>query len=236
MTLIVDILDRAARQCSVSSPSNWVTSQDLSALEIRDFMGETVDDILSRIETPQPIGASATITGDGGATYALPASFKRLKRGAYAVRERDDACIPVADDGDWSYLVHRGSTGGDRYFRVTGIDGAFSMEFYRPLEAGAEVSVEYVSTLWAQSATGDGIADLSAGDDISRLPRRIIEAGIVWRWRERKGLDFGGKLAEYEAMLARFSSDSRTARVVSFGKRNVYKPFDVPVPDFIPGA
>lgn len=236
MTLVVDILGRAARQCSVSEPSSWASSQDLAALEIRDFLSETVDDILSRLDVTHPIGASVTITGDGGASYGLPASFKRLKRGTFAVRERDIACIPISDDGDWSYLVHRGDTGGDRYFRITGFDGSHEAEFFRPLEAGVEINIEYVSTLWAENVSGVGIAEFSANDDASRLPRRLVEAGIVWRWRERKGLDFGGKMAEYETMLARFSNDSRTARAVNFGANRARKPFDIPVPDYIPEA
>ena len=55
MTLIVDILARAGRQCSVSAPSSWVTATDLTSLEVRDFLDETVADILDRIDVSQPL-------------------------------------------------------------------------------------------------------------------------------------------------------------------------------------
>lgn len=239
MTLIVDILDRAARQCSVASPSNWVTVSGGVHAELLDFMSETVDDILSRIDTAAPVGATVTITGDGGETYPLPSDYKRVKRGEYAVYERyrtRRACVPVSDDGQWQYMQELGTAGAYRFFRIHGYEGAFEIDFYRPLETDLTVVVNYVSTNWAATAGGVVKSEFSLTDDVSLLPRRLLEAGIVWRFRERKGLDFTGKMAEYEAMLARMANDTKTVRGISFGPMRGRNPWDVPVPDFIPSG
>lgn len=238
MTLIVDILARAARQCSVPAPSSWVAYGKAEVEEMRDFLSETVGDIQERFDVAGPLGKSVTITGDGGEVYALPSDFKRMARDGLAVYERyrsRRACLPVSTSGDWEYLKELGAAGADRYYRVQGYEGNYTISFYRPLEAGLSAVVSYVSTNWVVNGATEK-PEFSLGDDVSMLPREILETGIVWRFRERKGLEFTDKQAEYEAKLARWVNDTRGLRVISFGATNGRGPFDVPVPDFIPSG
>ena len=233
MTRVVEILARAARQCSVSPPSSWLTSNQPVVREVIDFLEETVDDILERVDVTDPVGKMITITGTGDEFYPLPADYKRLMRGEYAVYERlrtRRACVPVSDDGQWEYIKELGTAGAYRFFRVRGFDRQFSIGFQRPLEPGITVVLHYVSTSWI---AGDK-ALFTAEEDVATLPRRLLESGIVFRFRERKGLEFSDKQAEYEALLARMINDTRTRRVISFGTVPVRQPWDVPVPDFIP--
>lgn len=235
MTLVVDILGRAARQCSVSAPSSWVTTALLAPMELRDFLDETVDDILERIDLTGPVSQTVTITGTDAETYALPAGYKRLHRGDYAVYERfrtRRACVPVSDDGQWEYMKELGTAGAYRFFRVRGYAGNFEIDFYRPLEAGITVVANYVSTNWIAG----GKSTFSSEEDVSLLPRRLLETGIVFRFRERKGLEFTDKQAEYEALLARMANDTKTRRTITFGEGPRRQPWDVPVPDFIPSG
>jgi hypothetical protein len=238
MTLITDILARAARQCSVIPPSSWVTATDQTTLEIRDFLMETADDVLERIDLTGPISQTITITGTDDETYSLPADYKRLQRGEYAVYERfrtRRACVPVSDDGQWEYMKELGTAGAYRFFRVRGYDENFEIDFYRPLDTGLTAVVSYLSKNWIVngSTTKSAFDDNS---DVSMLPRRLIEAGIVFRFRERKGLEYGDKQAEYEALLARMGNDTRTRRTITFGGVNPRGPFDIPLPDFIPSS
>jgi hypothetical protein len=233
MTLIVDILARAARQCSVTPPTSWLTSAQPVAREVIDFLEETADDVLERVDVTAPVGKMLTITGTGDEFYPLPADYKRLMRGEFAVYERfrtRRACVPVSDDGQWEYIKELGTAGAYRFFRVRGYDGQFSIGFQRPLEPGITVVLHYVSKNWI----GGDKALFTAEEDVSIFPRRLMESGIVFRFRERKGLEFADKQAEYEALLARMINDTRTRRVINFGAVPTRQPWDIPVPDFIP--
>jgi hypothetical protein len=147
-----------------------------------------------------------------------------------------------------------GVTGAYRFYRLQGYDGAWSIGFKMPLETGLTVVVSYVSKNWIRNPTvpawidgGDSIADtwienpefakdsFTSGDDVCLLPRRLVEAGIVWRFRRRKALPYQDVLAEYEILMARTLSDTRTRRKIDFSGRPVLRsPFDIPIPDFIP--
>lgn len=235
MTLVTDILDRAARQCSVTPPSNWVTDTTATVEGLRDHLYETVDDILERVDLPSPLTTTATLTGTGAGSYALPPGFKRLSRGPLAVYETSPvrrAVRPVSDDGQWSDMDNYRAFGGERFYRVTGYGGAHEIEVLPELETGAAVTVHYVPTAWLT----DGAAVFSDAGQYTVLPRRLLECGIVWRYRERKGLDYGVKLNEYDALLARLVNDSRGRRAISMAPEAPGSIWDIPVPDSIPTA
>jgi hypothetical protein len=239
-TTVVSILNRAARRCSVVVPSSWLGSVTEVQQEIRDdFLLDTVHDIQDRMEMVGPIGKTVTITGDGSETYGLPADFHRLKRDDFAVYENTATrrrCYPVTTDGEWEYLKDIGSAGGDRFYRLRGYPGAWSIDFYRNPAATDAIIVSYVSTVWTTNGGTEKSAFTDAAD-VSLLPRRLLETGIVWRFRDRKGLSYMDALNEYEMLLARFVNDSRGARTVDMAPGTSRRgPFDIPVPDIIPSS
>jgi hypothetical protein len=236
MTLVVDILGRAARQCSVNPPSSWLTATDQTSLEVLDFLDQTKEDIRDRLEVVGPMSKSEVITGTGVEDYALPADFERLQRGEFSVYERfrtRRACVPVSDDGEWEYLQELGTTGAERFYRLQGYPGAWTIGFQRPLETDLTVVVSYVSNIWLINGATEK-TDFTDAGDICLLPRRLVEAGIVWRFRQRKALEYIDVRSEYEMLMARYGNDSRTRRVINFGRPATRSVFDVPVPDVIP--
>jgi hypothetical protein len=238
MTLITEILARAARQCSVNPPSSWLTATDQTSLEVLDFLDQTKDDILDRLDVVGPVSISYVVTGTGVEDYALPEDFRRLQRGDFAVYERfrtRRACVPVTDDGQWEYLQELGTAGAYRFYRLTGYPGAWFIGFQRPLDTGLTAVVSYVSENWLINGSTLKSAFTDPADN-ALFPRELIEAGIVWRFRQRKALEYSDVQSRYEMLMARYGNDSRTRRVINFGEVQSRSPWDVPVPDVIPTA
>lgn len=238
MTTIVDVLNRIARHCSISAPSSWVTATADEHVEIRDdFMRETVDDLLDRVDWPQPIGAQTTVTGTGVSSYALPADFRRLQRNPFSVYDTqlDAPGIPVTTDGDWVELLDSGIAGADRFFRLTGYDGAYEIEVESALDTGDTITVSYVTNSWMATAGGTVGNMFTAEDDVLVLPARLIEVGTIWRWRERKGLPFQDKYTEFNMLIGRYLNDIRGRRSVSFKSQKPMRWQDR-IPAYIPPA
>jgi hypothetical protein len=238
MTTIVDVLNRVARHCSVTAPSSWVTASADEYLEIRDdFLRETVNDLLDRVDWPQPVGGQVVITGTGVATYALPAAFRRLQRNPFSVYDDnlDAPGIPVSTDGDWVELLDSGVAGADRFYRLTGYEGNWTLEVESALDTGDTITLSYVSNNWKATAGGTVGSTFTAEDDVLILPDRLVEVGTIWRWRERKGLPFQDKYNEFSVLLSRYLNDVRGRRVVSFKSKKPVRWQDR-IPAFIPSA
>ena len=238
MTTIVEALTRAALYCSVSAPSSWVTATRDDHVEIRDgFLLEAVDDILERVDLPAPIGAQQTIIGTDAETYALNANFKRLHRDQLAVYDltQDRPCIPVTTDGKYSAIKDIGTSGVAHFYQITGYEGNYSISLYTEPSAATEIVVSYQTVNWMTNGGTAGAA-FTAEEDVLLLPRRVVEAGIVWRYRERRGLPYMDKFNECEALMQRLVNDRRSRRVISFGGREQEVRWQDLIPSFIPSS
>lgn len=234
---IVAALNRVARECGVAQPSSWLTATQKDQVEIReDWLLQTVEDILDRLDLPAPIGAQTTISGDGSENYALPSDFRRVQRDRLAIYDTslDQPCIPVTNDGDYTAMKDLGTAGITRFYRIKGYDGAFTVDFYR--EPSSDVVVSYITNNWKATAAGTAGDTFTFEDDVLLLPRRAIEAGCVWRFRERRGLPYQDKYNEYEATLTRLSNDSRGRRSIQFGEHDNNVRWQDLIPAFIPSS
>lgn len=243
MTTIVDALNRIARQCSVKSPSSWVTATRDDHVEIRDdFLLETVDDILDRVDLPSPIGAqvvlstlSSAANSDDSRTFTLPSTFKRLHRDKWAVYdvEQDRPCIPLPQDGLFTYIADVGTAGVVHYYVLEGYDENWDLKFYSDPGSTSSITLSYNTVNWMATSGGTVGETFTDETDVLILPRRVVEAGTVWRFRERRGLPYQDKYNEYETLIARLSNDRRNRRVIDMGEKEYVNWMDL-VPSFIP--
>lgn len=237
MTTITEALNRIARQCGVNAPSSWITATRADHVEIRDdFFQESIADILDRLDLPAPIGKQVTIVGTGAENYALPSDFLRLQRDELAMYDTqlDRKVEPISNDGEWTYIKDIGTAGIIRYYRIKGYPGNFSVDFYDEPSSGLEIVVSYVADLWMATAAGVVGKQFTAEDDVLLLPRRLVETGAVWRFRERRGLPYEDKYSEYEALLARTSNDKRGRRLINMGEPIRDVRWQDLIPAFIP--
>lgn len=242
MTLIIDALARVQRACRFTAPASWVTATEDDPVQVRDdFLPATVDDILARVDLPSPIGKQTVITGDDSENYSLPSDFLRLTRDPLAVYETTTsrrAGFPVNSDGAWTHLKEIGTAGTYRYYRVKGYDGNFTIDFFQNPTSSVSITVSYVSKNWMATSGGTAGSDFTDETDVLLMPRRAVELGTIWRYRRDKGLPYEDVMNEYEAYLARLANDSRKRQVINFGAGNpeYARPWDIPVPDYIPST
>jgi hypothetical protein len=99
-------------------------------------------------------------------------------------------------------------------YRIKGVDGQRKI-FINPtptetactfeVRDGKKVKigfvVEYISKWWAETSTGQGIATLSAGSDVIRLPEDIVEAEFKWRWLRSLSRPYADEKFEAEQLI-----------------------------------
>lgn len=145
--------------------------------------------------------------------------------------------LPVPNGGAWNALVAWGPTGATRHYRVLGGAGDLRMEFWPALPAGVQVAVQVVTNRWLRSADARGAyaSEVTNLSDVSVIPERIMEYGVVREFRERRGLDWSEVSQRFEAMLSRWDNDTKARPAVSLARAtplavNDLKPI---VPDYI---
>lgn len=67
--------------------------------------------------------------------------------------------------------------------------------------AGQSCYFEYVSRNWVTVALGGTSSYFTADADTSLLDEQIMEMGLIWRWKQIKGLDFQADYDKYNARV-----------------------------------
>ena len=87
-------------------------------------------------------------------------------------------------------MTDTGASGAIKYFRQAGYEENYTIDFYGPPGTGSEIVVSYFTASWMASASGTVGSAFTAEDVVLLFPRRVLEVGSVWRFRERRGLPY----------------------------------------------
>jgi hypothetical protein len=60
-----------------------------------------------------------------------------------------------------------------------------------------------MTNLIATDSDGAHKTAFTADDDVFRLDERLLRQGIIWRWKQLKGLPFEVPMYEYQSLLER---------------------------------
>lgn len=232
--LVKDILDEAARDCSIT-PTDWLADTGATALLFRNLLKDAVRGLLSRHDWAS-ISTDTTFTG-AGSSFSLPSDFLRVCEDENAVYETSPMrrrVIPMPTRGTWTETTEWGWTGTQRYYRLQGS----TIEFLASLPAAGTVKMAYVQDTWITENGGGRSSTFDALTDNSRIPGNVLRLDLVWRWRRHKGFVYTDRKAEFESEFARTVGDDGPTRRVDFTGRNPddRRPWQVPVPDYIPSS
>lgn len=87
-----------------------------------------------------------------------------------------------------------------------------------PTDAGTMVGLYYTNN-YVIDGMGNFKANYELDGDMSRIPERLVQLGLMWRFRRAKGLDFSIELAEYNATIAKQFSDRVGPADIPIGRK-----------------
>ncbi|QRY68668.1 hypothetical protein JVX98_10470 [Ensifer sp. PDNC004] len=124
----------------------------------------------------------------------LPADYQRLTPGGAVRAGSGESFRPITNGSQWAVITAQGSA--QPFFFLRGNQLLFS-----PASAGVGAVIDYVSRNWVLGDPYEERDTLTADDDRTLFPERLLAKGILWRWKRQKGLPFDDSLAEFEADL-----------------------------------
>jgi hypothetical protein len=84
--------------------------------------------------------------------------------------------------------------------------------------AGEEVKYFYMTAKWALDREGTAKAAFDADDDTFRLPEKLLELCMIWKWRAAKGLPYAENLTDYEDAKEKLIAADRGPRTITLGR------------------
>ena len=184
---------------TVQVPNAVATSGDNTILQLMGIANQEGKS-LARRGAWQALENEATFTTVATAIQtALAANLSYIINDTIWNRTLKTALYGPLSPADYQAQLAATSVGPWARYRVRG----GRILFLPTPTAGQTCVYEYITKAWCTDSTGaTAKTALSADSDVSLLDEFIMEMGMVWRWKQGKGLDYAEDFAKYEYLVA----------------------------------
>lgn len=196
---LLTLCQAAARQLNVGVPSAIVNNTNENAALLLRLATEEGLSLMRRYPW-QAITAEKTFTTVAAdeQTSAIPDDYDRMiPETMFNRNTRRRVAGPLSAE-EWQQTKASLVTYVNPTFRIRG--DAILMSPNPP--AGETIAYEYVSKNFCKSAGGTGQADWALDTDLGRIDEGLMTLGLIWRFRQVKGLSYADDIQMYERRVA----------------------------------
>lgn len=141
---------------------------------------------------------SATATESQGAMTTIASDFNYIIPGTMWNDTQNKRIMDATSAQEWSAVEGYEIDSTWPHYRIYG-----GTLYIKPAPTASDsIIFEYQSANWCQSSVGTGQSAWAADDDTGILPEKIMEAGLVWRFKQANGLDYAEDFMHYERLIA----------------------------------
>lgn len=207
LTLIRSACDRIGLQ----RPTAVTSASDQTTRTLLAFANEEGQD-LARLHIWQQLRKEATFTtvAQEQQTSSIPTDWLRFVPDSFWNRTQKRPLAGPKSPQDWQQMKAATSQPAIDTFMVR----AGTICIYPNPTAGETCAYEYVAKNWVLSS-GNYYDEFQADADTTLIPERLIALGVVWRFKQSKGLAWEGDYGKWEAQFLqeRMSDEPATTRM-----------------------
>lgn len=212
---LVELCNRFALRTGLPQ-STTVFGGSTTMAQIAGLLDEVLDYLTSEYNF-QNLREEAVFSGQatefhGTLQTLAPNGFSRLCRDTFFDRTERLAVQGPLTDVEWQALKATTLTGPATWFRIRG-----DSLYLTPPQPGNQFAFEYMSNFAVQSAGSGGVRKRYAtlDSDLFLLSDDLLLAGMRWRWKAEKGLDYAEELRQFEILARSQAMTSGSARAYS---------------------
>lgn len=209
---VLAALQSAALRLAGRRPQTFFDASGKLEMELCDLVNEVAQDI-ARYQDWQDLIRLETITGDGSTSeFDLPEDYDRFP-----------VVAAVQDYTNWAWGYYH-YTDLDRFLYDEASDfnalpGGWiiyggKMRFSPAPSSTASARFPYITKNIVRDFSTSPKPEFTKDDDSFILPERLLTLGLVWRWRENKGLANTGDQEAFILALDQYASKNGGPKVI----------------------
>lgn len=212
MTLLT-LVRKAGDRIGLPRPTTVISATDPATRTLMAFANEEGEN-LAAAHPWQQLRKEGSFTTVAAAlqTSSIPADWLRFVNGTWWNRTTKHPLYGPLTPDQWQASQAWSSSPIVDSFMVR----AGSIYITPTPSAGQSIYYEYISTKWVLS-NASYYTEFQADADTTLVPEKLLILGIVWRFKQSKGLAFEGDLGKYETQLKQAMMDDQPSPVISLG-------------------
>lgn len=195
---LLTLVQSATRRLGINTPAGVVLSSDPAVLQLLELANEEGRELGARtawsaLETA--VTFTTVATESQGNINTIAPNLKFIINNTIWNRTLRRPVFGPLSAQMWQQQKALFLQGPWNQFRIIGT----SLNFIPVPVAGQTCAFEYITKAFATDSTGAIERTAFADDgDLCKLDEEIMTLGLIWRWRQVKGLDFSADYEKYE--------------------------------------
>ena len=226
----LSIVQNVCGRLGLQVPAVVFASTDQQVIQLRSLMNQEGADLADKLnwqdlQTEWNFDTVATAVQ----TSAIASDFDRIINGTMWDRTSDRPVYGPLNALEWQ-REKAGPTFTSVYyaFRIRGND----MLITPTPTAGLSIYYEYVTNQWATDTTGaTGKTAMTADDDVAKLSEEIITLGVIWRFKQAKGLMYDQEKMTYDDEIAQTMARDGGSPILNLSYTMPYRRYQPNVPE-----
>jgi hypothetical protein len=212
MTLLA-MVQSAARRVGIPSPNVVATATDATVLQLLELAQEEGRQ-LARFGDWRALRKEKTFTTVAAETQTdtpIPTDLGAFIDNTFWNRSRREMLYGPATPEEWQMWKSQSTFPiyGTFYLRGT------SLLIAPTPEAGETMAYEYRSSHWCQSSGGTAQEYWQADTDTGILSERLMGLGVIWRFKQSRGMEWQADYAKYEFEVQQALAADQPRRTLS---------------------
>lgn len=202
MTLL-ELVKAFTERTGLPNPVYVIGNLDQTTLQVKALLDEVAEDLVRRFRSWTPLTQEAVFTtvaaeSQGILTTLAPRGFLWVLGGTLYNRTTGLELKGVLTPEAWQGMKALGLSGPSTRYRI--VRGELFL--YPAPAAGETCAFEYASDCLVRSADGTLYRTYATEDtDVFLLDSVIVLAGLRWKWKYEKGLDYAEEYRRYEELV-----------------------------------
>ena len=228
---LLTIVKRFCQEVNIDEPATVMGTTDPQVKQVKAILQKEGDDLSGRGDWEALVNEATHTTvateSQGAISSIATNGFRYIRNDTIWDR---DLRLPVyvIDASDWQQVKATEVTGPRYQARIRGGNLIVNPT---PV-AGHTWAFEYVTWNWMTDSSGTTNKQYFTDDgDLPLLPQTLLEAGLQWRWKKQKGMEYAEDFRTYETLVANELSRNGLKRPLSLSSGRMTPEPKVFVPD-----
>lgn len=219
---LLTMVQRVCKRVGLATPSVAYTSTDPQVLQIVEFCNEEGQELSERYPW-QALRIQSSFTTLAAQLQTdvetVAPGFKYVINDTMWDRTLRRPVYGAVNPQVWEMMEGQNLIGPWYQYTIRGGD----IYFFPVPQAGDSIYFEYQSANFASNAAGTTTDSVfNADDDYALLDESIMIQGVVWRWKNAKGLEYGEDFNKYESRVADAMARDGTKAALSMSEQRNY--------------
>jgi hypothetical protein len=219
---VLSIISDLCAMHALSVPTSVIGSTDVQTNQMLAILKEVRDDLVTQskfnVTTQQAVFSTTPQMDQGALSVLAPYGYQTAIIDTFYDRTQTLPLVGPLNESEWEQIMALPSDGVWFKFRIW-LDHLWL--YPAPSATSpADIAFEYTSSWAIKSASGTLKAEITADDDVFVFPEPMMRKGLMYRWKQIKGLPYQADEKAYWDLVNNYIATDKVKRAINLANPN----------------